>query len=114
MVTFKADRKAKRQIHAIKGISKFNTACTEINGCGTVIVGWWMSLVRMAMHVEIEEIGFFENVCDALGALLLGVLICINTYQYCFLLVLPFVNGFDEIVNELCLRVWMAVTFLME
>jgi len=68
----------------------------------------------MLVGMEIDQMGFGENVMDPVGTGDLWIFISIYTYQDCLVLILPLIDELDEIIYKLCSGIWGLIALLME
>jgi len=64
--------------------------------------------------MKIVQVCFLEYLCDSIGTLLLGIIVCIDTDKHGFMLFSPDLNLMNKIVKKLSARVWGCFSLLMK
>ena len=69
----------------------------------------------MTVPVEISEVSFLEYLIYALWSIeVVIVLVCVDANENCFLVVLPLLNRWDEVFDELGSWVWVGLAKLVQ
>jgi len=69
----------------------------------------------VTVPVEISEVSFLEYLIYALWSIeVVIVLVCVDANENCFLVVLPLLNRWDEVFDELGSWVWVGLAKLVQ
>jgi len=65
-------------------------------------------------RMKIAQVHFLKYPCYAIGTLLLGIIVCIDTDEHGLVLFSPYLNLMDKVIKKLSLRVRGYFSLLMK